>query len=72
MRNRLTEDKPTLFIDQHGQPIQASSAKELAERAGGGRVAKMYSDKKNGRTMWTGYVVGRRWFTAFKWQEVTP
>lgn len=69
MRNRLTQDTPTLFVDQYGRKIVARS---LREKANGGKVSKMYRDKKDGRTVWTGYVVGASWFTALKWVEVTP
>ena len=67
MRNRLTQDKATLFIDQYGAHVWARSAKELRERCGGGKVCKMYVDRKNdGTTAWVGYVVGPRWFDAFR------
>lgn len=70
MRNRLTEDKPTMFIDQHGRPIVASTAKELCEKAGYAKATKQYQDKRGGPTVWNGYVVGPHWFTALKWREV--
>lgn len=70
MRNKLTQDQPTLFIDQYGESIQAASLAELRAKVGGGKVSKQYSDKKDGRTVWSGYVIGSRWFTAFKWVEV--
>lgn len=70
MRNRLTQDQPTLFMDQYGRKIIAAMAKELREKAGGGKIRKQYIDKKNGRAVWNGYVVGASWFTAFKWAEV--
>lgn len=70
MRNRLTDDAPTLFVSQYGEKHVASSLKELREKCGGGKVSKMYRDKKDGRTMWTGYVIGPHWFTALKWREV--
>lgn len=70
MRNKLTQDTPTLFRDQYGRTIIARSRMELVETAGGGKVSKMYSDKRDGRTVWCGYVVGANWFTAFKWVEV--
>ena len=54
-----------LFIDQHGAPVWARTVKELREKCGGGRVSKMYVDKKDGRTVHTGYVVGSRWFTRY-------
>ena len=70
MRNRLTQDAPTLFVSQYGMKVVASSLKELRAKSEGGKVSKMYQDKKDGRTMWTGYVIGSHWFTALKWQEV--
>ncbi len=54
-----------LFIDQYGKPEWARTAKELREKCGGGKVSKMYVDKKDGHTVHTGYVVGRRWFTRY-------
>jgi hypothetical protein len=54
-----------LFIDQHGHPIWARTVKELRAKVGGGRVNKMYANKKDGRTVQCGYVVGRRWFHRF-------
>jgi hypothetical protein len=55
-----------LYIDQYGQPVWARTVRELRERAGGGRVSKMYSDKLDGRTVHAGYVVGQRWFSAYR------
>ena len=57
--------KYLLYIDQYGSRIWAASRKELVERAGGGRVNKMYCDKKDGSTVHVGYVVGKRWFTCY-------
>jgi hypothetical protein len=54
-----------LYIDQHGSPVWARTVRELRNRAGGGRVPKMYRDKPDGRTVHCGYVVGCRWFTAY-------
>ena len=54
-----------LFLDQFGEPIWARTVKELRAKAGGGRVSKMYVDKKDGRTVRCGYVDGRRWFSRF-------
>jgi len=70
MRNRLTQDSPTLFVDQYGQMVVASSAKELLVKVNGTKAIKQYIDKKSGGSVWNGYVVGHRWFTAFKWQEI--
>ena len=57
--------KTTLFIDQYGSKLWARTVRELRELAGGGRVSKMYVDKKVGGTMHVGYVVGARWFSAY-------
>lgn len=53
------------FIDQYRNVVFARTVKELREDCGGGRVSKMYVDKKDGRTVHVGYVVGNRWFTRF-------
>lgn len=70
MRNKLTQDKPTLFVDQWGGKIVASTAAELRAKCGGGKVAKQFCEKKDGRVVWNGYIVGARWFTALAWREV--
>ena len=54
-----------LWIDQHGQRIWARTAKELREKAGGGKISKMYADGKEGGVFHTGYVIGRRWFNGY-------
>lgn len=61
------QSKPAalLYIDQYGAPVWARTVRELREKAGGGRVSTMYRDKKDGRAMRVGYVVGQRWFTRF-------
>ncbi len=75
IRNRLTQDAPTLFMNQYGDTLIAASLKELRERhetryGERGRVGKQYVDKKSGGAVWNGYVIGRYWYTAFKWAEV--
>ena len=55
----------TLLIDQYGQPVWARTLAELRQKVPG-RVSKQYADKKDGRTVHNGYVVGSRWFTAFQ------
>ena len=73
MRNALTQDAPTLFMDQYGCTYRASSLKELKAEVnpyGNPHASKQYIDRKDGRTVWNGYVVGDRWCTAFKWAEV--
>ena len=59
-----------MFIDQYGETIWCRTVKELRERASGGKVSKQYVDKNDGRTVHNGYVVGSRWFTAFKPVEI--
>lgn len=70
MRNKLTQDRPTLFVDQYGQKLWASSAKELAGKLGGAKLQKMYVDKKAGGAAWIGYVARHQWLTAYKPVEV--
>jgi hypothetical protein len=62
--------KWTLYIDQYGQRIGASTVKELREKVGGGRVFKIYRDKKDGAVVHVGYGVGGRWFDAYQPVEV--
>ncbi len=75
-KNKLTHDSPTLFVDQWGGHVVASSRKELLEKTGGKTVQKQYCDIGPGRPgVWTGYVVHQRgccarWFTAFKRVEI--
>jgi len=57
--------KMTLFIDQYGSKIWARTVRDLREKAGGGRVFKIYVDKTVGGTFHCGYGVGKRWFTAY-------
>lgn len=66
--------KWTLYIDQYGNKIGASTLKELIkkvrERIGGGRVYKMYVDKKDGSVCHVGYVIGDHWFNAYQPVEI--
>jgi len=57
--------KRTLYRDQYGNTIFANTVRELREKAGGGRVSKIYRDKRDGSAVHCGYVVGRLWFSAF-------
>lgn len=63
--------KQTLYIDQYGCRFWAKTVKELREQIGmgGGRVDKMYIDKKDGRTVHAGYVIGQHWLTAYQQEE---
>lgn len=55
-----------LYVDQYNHIVMAATIAELREKAGGGRVSKMYVDGKGGKTYHTGYVVGQRWFSMFR------
>lgn len=57
--------KLILYIDQWGSQWFAYSVKELREKIGGGKVWKMYIDKKDGPPVHIGYVVGRHWCQAY-------
>lgn len=61
-------NKTTLYIDQNGSRWWAKTVKELRDQIGmgGSRVQKMYVDKKDGRTVHTGYVIGQHWLTAYQ------
>lgn len=58
-----------LYVDQYNNTIYASSVKDLQEKAGGGRVSKMYVDRK-GKHYHVGYIIGERWFYAFQPLEI--
>lgn len=64
--------KFTLFIDQYGNRFTSKTVKELRAQIGGGgsRVSKMFCDKKDGRTVQTGYVIGSHWLTAYRPVEI--
>ena len=57
--------KLVLYLDQYGNKIWACTRKELQEKAGGGRMFKIYADKKDGTSVHVGYGVGERWYTGF-------
>ena len=63
---------PTLFIDQYGNKFWSRTVKELRSKIGGGgsRVSKMYVDKKDGRSVQVGYVIGQHWLNAYRPIEV--
>lgn len=71
-RVRVMNGKLRLYIDQWGNRFYASTVKELREQIGmgGSRVSKMYVDKKDGRTVHVGYVVGRHWLSMFAPVEI--
>lgn len=70
MRNRLTQDRATLFVDQYGQHYWACSLAELTEKTGHSHANKIYRDKADGSSAWVGYVVGPLWLTAYHSVEV--
>lgn len=60
----------TLYLDQYGNRYVAATVKELRAKIGGGRVAKMYRDKKDGRVVHVGYIIGPHWLTAYQPVEI--
>lgn len=58
--------KPMMYVDQYGYSVFARNRDELVKKAGGGRISKMYSDKKDGRVVHVWYVVGPRWFSMYQ------
>lgn len=66
----MSKQKPMrAWIDQYGRVVFARTIKELRERAGGGRVFKIYKDCASVThgtiTKHVGYGVGHRWFNEF-------
>lgn len=57
-----------VFIDQYGQVFWAKNVKDLRSYIGG-RVSKMYIDKKDGSVAHIGYVVGQYWLTEYQMVE---
>ena len=55
----------TLYVDQYGSKIYARSVKELKEKAGPGKVSKIYREINGDVTHHCGYSVGDRWFDAY-------
>lgn len=62
--NNAKRKPARLFLDQYGNHVWARSVKDLREQAGG-RVSKMYQDRRDGTSVHVGYVVGARWFTEY-------
>lgn len=60
----------TLYVDQYGGRVYATTLKDLRAQCGGGRVFKIYRDKKDGRVVHVGYGVGSRWFNAYQPVEI--
>lgn len=63
--------KQTLYIDQWDNKFWAKTVKDLRNKVGGGRVAKMYCDKKDGSYVHCGYVIGQHWLKAYRPVEIT-
>ena len=61
--------KPMLWIDQYGQRYRSQYIMELKAQLPG-RVSKMYQDKLDGRTVQTGYVIGKFWLTGYQRMEL--
>jgi hypothetical protein len=61
-----------MAIDQYGRAYHGLKhpRKDLLERLGRSRAHKMYQDKKDGSTVWTGYVIGGLWLTLYKVEPV--
>ena len=61
-----------LYIDQYGNKFHANTVKELRSQIGGGgsRVSRMYIDKRDGRTVAIGYVIGQHWLKVYAPVEV--
>jgi len=62
--NHTMKGKTILYVDQYGRNIFAKTVSELREKAGGGRVSKMYCGETH--VFHIGYVVGGSWFRAFE------
>jgi len=62
--------KAILYIDQYGSKFWSTTVAELREKIGGGRVSKMYRDKKDGSTVHVGYVIGQYWLNAYQPCEI--
>lgn len=62
----MMRGKPTLFLDQYGHRYWARTVKDLKQNVGPGKVSLMYRDKKDGRTVRVGYVIGQYWLTAYQ------
>jgi len=53
-----------LYIDQYSNVFRARTRKALSEQIPG-RVSLMYTDKRDGRTVRSGYVIGQHWLTEY-------
>ena len=65
--------KLLMYLDQYGYKYFARSRKELVKVVcpySTPRVAIMYRDKKDGRTVRAGYIVSHHWLTAYEPHEI--
>lgn len=66
---KLSRYPQHLWISASGQ-FWAGTLKELKEKVGPGHVSKMYKDKKDGRCVHCGYVIGKNWLTRYAPVEI--
>lgn len=57
--------KFTLWLDQYGNRFKSTTLAELRRQIPG-RCSKMFVDKKDGRTVHVGYVIGQHSLSAFR------
>lgn len=64
--------KMYMAIDQYGQTYHGLKhpRKDLCERLCNSHVEKMYQDKKDGTTVFCGYVIGGLWLQLYEVQPV--
>ena len=64
--------KMYMAIDQYGHTYHGLKhpRKKLSERLCNSHVEKMYQDKKNGTTVFCGYVIGGLWLQLYEVQPV--
>lgn len=60
-----------MAIDQYGQTYHGlvKPRRDLLTRLGGKHASRMFRDKKDGRTVHVGWIIGGLWLTVY---EVTP
>lgn len=63
--------KVYMAIDQYGQTFHGLEypRKDLLRKLGKQHAAKIYRDKKDGRSVHVGYIIGGLWLSIY---EVTP
>jgi hypothetical protein len=58
--------KPILYLDQYGQKYFCNKVSDLKNvHYLNGKIRRMYTDTKDGKTIHVGYVVGLLWLKAF-------